>query len=91
MTSAEEQKKLGANPDICTIYWYLYFMFEPDDEKIAEIRQMCKKGDILCGHCKKYLNEKVAVFLTEHQKRREEAKSYVKEMFIHQPKEFTKF
>lgn len=87
-TSVEEQRKLGGQYDICTVYWSLHFLFESDDEKLAERRQKCKSGELLCGECKKYLAEKVEPFLLEHQKRREEAKEYVKDMFLFLPEKF---
>ena len=78
----EEQRRLGANPDVCTVFWSLYFLFEPDDEKIQDLRESCKAGEILCGECKTNLAEKVVTFLEEHQKRREQAKKIVESTFI---------
>lgn len=80
--TVEEQKRLGAEPDMCTVFWSLYFMFEPDDEKIQSLRRTCKTGEILCGDCKIGLAEKVVAFLKEHQKRREEARKTVNDVFL---------
>jgi tryptophanyl-tRNA synthetase len=80
--TVQEQKRLGAEPDVCTVFWSLYFMFEPDDDKIQGLRKACKTGEILCGDCKIGLAEKVIGFLKDHQQRREEAKKIVDELFL---------
>lgn len=73
--SIEEQKVKGGNPDICSVYQYLYYIFEDDDRKLEERRSQCRAGTLLCGHCKQYLTVKVTSFLEAHQKRREEARN----------------
>ncbi|MEM3381169.1 MAG: tryptophan--tRNA ligase [Candidatus Bathyarchaeia archaeon] len=80
--TVEEQRRLGANPDICPIYYYEMFLFEPDDVKLAEIWKRCRSGDLLCGEHKASLAPKVERFLKEHQNRREKAKDIVSECFI---------
>ncbi|MEM2840804.1 MAG: tryptophan--tRNA ligase [Candidatus Bathyarchaeia archaeon] len=80
--TVEEQRRLGANPDICPIYYYEMFLFEPDDVKLAEIGKRCRSGDLLCGEHKASLAPKVERFLKEHQNRREKAKDIVSECFI---------
>ncbi|MBN1329018.1 MAG: tryptophan--tRNA ligase [Candidatus Heimdallarchaeota archaeon] len=66
----EEQRELGGDPDKCNVYWYEYYLFEPNDEKITQMRSDCLGGKLLCGQCKKQLAEKVKLFITEHQERR---------------------
>ncbi|MBS7650576.1 tryptophan--tRNA ligase [Candidatus Bathyarchaeota archaeon] len=80
--TVEEQRRLGANPDICPIYYYEMFLFEPDDVKLVEIGKRCRSGDLLCGEHKASLAPKVERFLKEHQNRREKAKDIVSECFI---------
>jgi tryptophanyl-tRNA synthetase len=70
-----EQRKTGANPDVCSIYQYFLFLFEEDDKKLLEREQQCRTGKMLCGDCKKELTERINKFLTEHQKKREQAKN----------------
>ena len=70
-----EQRKTGANPDVCSIYQYFLFLFEEDDKKLLEREQQCRTGKMLCGDCKKELTERLNKFLTEHQKKREQAKN----------------
>ncbi len=69
-TTIEEQRELGGEPDKCNVYWYEYYLFEPDDEKMAQMRNDCLGGKLLCGQCKKALAEKVKLFISEHQERR---------------------
>ena len=70
-----EQRKTGANPSVCSIYQYFLFLFEEDDKKLLEREQQCRTGKMLCGDCKKELTERLNKFLTEHQKKREQAKN----------------
>jgi tryptophanyl-tRNA synthetase len=78
-TTIEEQRKLGANPDICSVYHYEYFLFMDDDKDIEQLRRDCLSGHILCGECKKMLAERVKPFLMEHQAKREKAKDHIEE------------
>jgi len=77
-----EQRKTGANPDVCSIYQYFLFLFEEDDKKLIEREQQCRTGKMLCGDCKKELTERINKFLSEHQKRREEAKDNLEKYHI---------
>ena len=72
-----EQKKLGGNPEICSVCQYLRYFFEPDDKKLAERFEAYRNGEILDGENKAYLFGKVWEFLAEHQKKREEARRYL--------------
>lgn len=80
--SVEEQKKLGGNPDVCSVHQYLYYLFEDDDKKIAELTDKCRRGEILCGECKQVLAGKVMKFVEEHQKKREKAREAVDRFII---------
>lgn len=81
--TVEEQKKFGGNPDICPIYQYFYLLFEEDDRKLLEDHyKKCKEGKILCGEHKKQLVPRVQKFISEHQKRREEARKTVDKFMV---------
>jgi tryptophanyl-tRNA synthetase len=80
--SVEEQRKEGGNPEICAVYQYSLYYFEPDDEKLAELHASCRSGSILCGECKARLFDKVWKFLENHQEAREKAKDRIEEFFI---------
>ncbi len=77
--TAKEQRLHGGNPTICPIYHYYYYLFEPDDKRLEEIMWECRTGKMLCGECKLRLAERVGRFLTEHQKKREEARDKIEE------------
>lgn len=80
--SIKEQKEKGGDPDKCTIYQYLLYLFEESDEKLSEREKECRSGEVLCGDCKKVLTERVTKFLTEHQKKREKAKDKLEEFLL---------
>jgi tryptophanyl-tRNA synthetase len=84
--TVEEQKRLGANPDICSVFAYEYFLFMSQKE-IEELRYNCLAGNILCGECKQILAERVKKFLVEHQEGREKAKEHFEE-YMFNPKDF---
>jgi len=44
--------------------------------------EKCRKGEILCGECKKLLSERLVYFLEEHQRRREEAKGRLEDFMM---------
>ena len=80
--TVEEQKKLGGNPSICSVYHYEALLFEPNDQKLKAIEEDCKLGRLMCGEHKQALSEKVTEFLVEHQRRREKAKDVVESFFL---------
>jgi tryptophanyl-tRNA synthetase len=80
--SVEEQKKLGGDPDICSVHAYNSYFFEPDDDKLAKLYSDCRSGAIMCGECKNLLFEKVWRFLEEHQRKREKAKDVLQSFFV---------
>jgi tryptophanyl-tRNA synthetase len=80
--TATEQRKQGANPDVCSIFQYFLYLFEEDDKKLAQREKRCKAGEVLCGECKKDLTERINRFLAEHQKKREKARSIIEKYHI---------
>jgi tryptophanyl-tRNA synthetase len=80
--TAAEQKKTGADPNICTIFQYFLFLFEEDDRKLSDRERKCRTGEILCGECKKDLTERINKFLAEHQKKREKARDTIDKFHI---------
>jgi tryptophanyl-tRNA synthetase len=61
----EEQKRLGGEPDKCSIYLLNLFHMVSDDADLAEIRRKCVSGEIMCGQCKKETAERVVAFLKD--------------------------
>jgi len=80
--TAAEQRKTGANPSICSIYQYFFYLFEEDDKKLDVRLNKCRKGEILCGECKKELIQRLNMFLREHQEKREKAKDVIEQYHI---------
>jgi tryptophanyl-tRNA synthetase len=83
--TVEEQRQLGANPDICSVFAYDYFLFM-DDKEIEDLRFNCLAGNIMCGECKQTLADRVKKFLIEHQESRESAKDHFEE-YLFNPKD----
>ncbi len=82
----EEHRKKGGNPDIDVSFQMLLYGFEEDDNKLSKIYKNYTAGKMLTGELKKYLIEKVTVFLEEHQRKRKRAENivnkYVKDNFL---------
>jgi tryptophanyl-tRNA synthetase len=80
--TVEEQKRLGGKPEVCNVYAYYYFLFEEDDEELVERERLCRSGEIMCGECKKQLADRVKVFLTGFQKKREKARDVLGDFLL---------
>jgi tryptophanyl-tRNA synthetase len=80
--TAAEQRKLGADPTVCSIFQYYYYLFEEDSTKLAERERKCRAGEILCGECKNDIAARLNKFLAEHQRKREKAKDIIDQYHI---------
>ena len=80
--TVEEQRKLGANPHICSVFAYYTYLFAPEDRYLAEVERTCKSGERLCGDCKAELADHIGKFLKGHQERREQAKHRLEEFML---------
>jgi tryptophanyl-tRNA synthetase len=78
----EEQRLLGGRADICPVYHYYYFLFEPDDLELKRIYDDCSSGQLLCGDCKLMLASRVKRFVASHARKREEAKEHLDEFIV---------
>jgi tryptophanyl-tRNA synthetase len=74
----ELHRKYGGNPDIDVPFQWLYYFFEPDDNKIKEIEEEYRSGKMLTGELKQILIERLNEFLEKHRQNREEAKDKVR-------------
>lgn len=80
--TVEEQRRLGANPYICSIFAQYNYIFEPDDAHLAVVERTCKSGERLCGDCKEELWGKIHGWLKAHQATREKAKDRIEEFVV---------
>ncbi len=80
--SVDEQRRMGGQPEVCSVHAYFNFFFEPDDAKMQAMCDQCREGKILCGECKALLFEKVWDFLEVHQQKRLEAKKMLDDFFV---------
>ncbi|MBI4174727.1 MAG: tryptophan--tRNA ligase [Candidatus Aenigmarchaeota archaeon] len=78
----KEHKEKGGNPDIDVACQYLRHMFEPDNKKIKEIFDGYRSGAISTGEVKDMLTKKIVAFLTEHQKKREQARKHIDKFML---------
>ncbi|MFZ3385419.1 MAG: tryptophan--tRNA ligase [Candidatus Methanoperedens sp.] len=70
----EEQKKLGGEPDKCSVYELMLYHLVEDDNELLEVYKDCVGGTRVCGNCKKFTAELMREFLKDHQEKREAAK-----------------
>jgi tryptophanyl-tRNA synthetase len=82
--TAEEQRRLGAEWDKCTVAEMYTYHLAPDPEDLKEKYTACTTGTRLCGPCKGIAVERTVAFLKEHQEKRAQVtdavlKEYVRE------------
>ena len=65
--SLEEQKRDGGEPLECAVYELLMFHLVEDDGELMDIYARCRKGEMMCGQCKKEAAGKLEEFLKNHQ------------------------
>ena len=75
----DEQKKLGGEPENCSVYELLLFHLIDDDKELMELHSECIGGSRMCGSCKSLAAELMSDFLTEHQELRELARDRLDE------------
>ncbi len=80
----DEHRRHGGNPDIDVAYQWLR-IFEEDDVLLKKVYDDYKSGALLSGELKTLLINKLTPFLTEHQEKREKAKT-VLHKYIHEGK-----
>lgn len=75
----EEQKRLGGEPEKCSVYLLNLFHMTPDDEELAEICRKCRAGEMMCGTCKKETFERTKEFLQNFREKMDETAHLVDE------------
>jgi tryptophanyl-tRNA synthetase len=74
----EEQKRLGGEPDKCSLYLLNLFHMVTDDNELAEIKRKCMAGEVTCGQCKKDTAERVVVFLKDFREKMDAAEEKIR-------------
>jgi tryptophanyl-tRNA synthetase len=77
--SLEEQKKSGGKPDECMIYELFLYHLIDDDSELKSVYDSCKKGQLMCGMCKKRAAELMERFLMDLQEKRKKAFGQIQE------------
>ncbi len=86
--TVEEQRRLGAVPEICSIWALWRSKFAPEETEFEEITRDCRSGALLCGDCKQRLIPRVHAFYEQHARQREAVRSWADSTIItanHQP------
>ncbi len=79
--TVEEHRKHGGNVDVdMSFQWLTYF--EPDDEKLAEIKVKYESGELLSSELKQILVDTIVPIILAHQHRRGEARKHVGDVLI---------
>ncbi len=78
--TAEEQRRLGADPTICPVYeMYLYHLAK-DDSHLQVVFDECRTGARLCGQCKSEAVGLLLGFLKSHKEKRDATAHLVDEV-----------
>ena len=80
--TVEEQRRLGAVPEVCSVWALWKSRFAESDAKFDEITQGCRSGALLCGECKGQLLERIHAFYREHEAARTKAKAWAEDAIV---------
>lgn len=85
--SAEEQRRLGGEPERCVVFELMVNHFVEDDEELRSIYWECKTGKRLCGDCKSQLSDIVSSFLESHQQKKDSMIDLAKDIIGRRPRD----
>jgi len=78
----KEQKEKGGNPDKCVVFkWLEAFVLSPKEAE--EWKGKCRRGEIMCGECKRKLYGEVVKKLKMHHKKKLEVAKKADKFFLH--------
>jgi tryptophanyl-tRNA synthetase len=83
--TVEEQRRLGATPEVCSIWALWRTKFAESESVFATVTADCRSGKMLCGECKGKLLERVHRFYREHAVAREKAKAWAESAIVTTP------
>jgi len=68
--TVEEQRRLGAEWWKCVNYELAMFHFEEGEGELARRREVCEKGELMCGECKAEVIALAQRMMREHQEKK---------------------
>ncbi|MGI0151298.1 MAG: tryptophan--tRNA ligase, partial [Thermoplasmata archaeon] len=80
--SVEEQRRLGATPEICSVWALWRTQFARDEDEFQTVTRDCRSGAMLCGECKEKVIERIRPFFAEHAVRREKARDVADSLIL---------
>jgi tryptophanyl-tRNA synthetase len=80
--TVEEQRRLGAIPEICSVWAQWRTKFAKNEAEFDEITRDCRSGALLCGDCKARLVPRVQEFLVEHARRKEAVRGIAESLIL---------
>jgi tryptophanyl-tRNA synthetase len=80
--TVEEQRRLGATPEICSVWALWRTRFAESDAKFEEVTRTCRSGERMCGDCKGELIERVHRFYERHGEAREKVKEWAESTIV---------
>lgn len=84
VTLLEEHRKLGAVPEVCSVFALLTAYLE-DDRTLADLYERYKKGTLLTKALKNIVCDVITSFIVEHQRKTEESRKRMKEFLLTRP------
>jgi len=69
-SSVAAHRERGGDPEVDVAYQLLHAFFEPDDERIAELADAYRSGELLSGELKQIAAEQIGEFVAAHRERR---------------------
>jgi tryptophanyl-tRNA synthetase len=66
-----EQRELGGDPSKCVVFELLAYHLVEDDAELARLADACRRGEIICGECKRRTAERLEGFLEQCRRERE--------------------
>lgn len=83
--SVEEQRRLGATPEICSVWAMWRTRFAETDAKFEQVTRDCRSGALLCGDCKGEILERIHAFYRAHGEAREKVRGEVDPLIVTTP------
>jgi len=83
--TVEEQRRLGATPEVCSVWALWRSRFAESGEVFDRITQDCRSGKMLCGECKALLLERIHRFYAAHAAAREKVKEWAESTIVTSP------